>query len=411
MPLRREWEPKSRATTEFAGTVVNRYEVGRDGKTPFERLRGKQSRLIGLEFGEKVNFMRTAVGVRMAKLDSLWSDGVFLGYRSVSGEIVVGTEIGVFKTRTVQRKAYEHRWHEQNMDTVGGVPWRASTSADGEEGIMPAVDIGMEMPEVDIPRAPKEDKGPVPRRLYIRAKDIERHGATSNCKGCIATLRGEGGVPHSDTCRKRLTEEIEKSAEGARAKRARQRELEFYERAIMESYHQAKRKFPAADEEDLTKRVRVGEESTTTFPSSSLSSTSHRVGPGSTVTGGEQRGEKRAAEDPPADCGQEDSFNEELRAGDGTSMECLSFQEYCDSGGLWMIACREPEEDLEETQDEPVPIANEQGVLHEEFWMTEQGSYWIPRKSERPLDRRVWVEADVEECWNKRKTAHRRPMG
>ena len=37
--------------------------------------------------------------------------------------------------------------------------------------------------------------------------------------------------------------------------------------------------------------------------------------------------------------------------------------------------------------------------------MTEQGSYWIPRKSERPLDRRVWVEADVEECWNKRKRA------
>ena len=146
----------------------------------------------------------------MAKLDSLWSDGVFLGCRSVSGEIVVGTESGVFKARTAQRKAYEHRWHKQNMDMVGGVPWKASTSVDSEGRIMPAVDIGMEMPEVDIPRV-LEDKGPVPRRMYIRAKDIERHGATSNCKGCIATLRGEGGVPHSDMCRKRLTEEIEKS--------------------------------------------------------------------------------------------------------------------------------------------------------------------------------------------------------
>ena len=154
--------------------------MSRYGKTPFERLRGKQSRLIGLEFGEKVNFRRTAVGVRMAELDSLWSDGVFLEYRSVVGEIVFGTESGVFKTRTVQRKAYEHRWHKQNM--VGGVPWEASTSVDSDEGIMPAVDIGMEMPEVDIPRVPKEDKGPVPRRLYIRAQDIERHGATSNCK-------------------------------------------------------------------------------------------------------------------------------------------------------------------------------------------------------------------------------------
>ena len=66
---------------------------------------------------------------------------MFLGYRSVRGEIVVGTESGVFKTRTVQRKAYEHRWHEQNIDMVGGVPWKASTSVDIEEGIMPAVDI------------------------------------------------------------------------------------------------------------------------------------------------------------------------------------------------------------------------------------------------------------------------------
>ena len=61
------------------------------------------------------------------------------------------------------------------MDTVGGVPWKASTSG-SEEGIMPAVDIGMEMPEVYIPRVPKEDKGSVLRRLYIRAKDIERDG-------------------------------------------------------------------------------------------------------------------------------------------------------------------------------------------------------------------------------------------
>ena len=66
-----------------------------------ERLRSNGSVIDGLEFGEKVNFRRTAVCVRMAKLDSLWSDGVFLG-RSVSGEIVVGTVSGVFKTRSTQ---------------------------------------------------------------------------------------------------------------------------------------------------------------------------------------------------------------------------------------------------------------------------------------------------------------------
>ena len=177
MLLRREWELRSLATTTFwRGWLSSQGPFLTDTKWVV------------------VNFRRTAVGARMAKLDSLWSDGVFLGYRSISGEIVVGTESGVFKTRTVQRKAYERRWNKENMDMVGGVPWKASPSEDSEEGIMLAVDIGMEMPEVEIPRAPKEDRRPVPRRLYIRAKDIDRHGVTPNCKGCIATLRGEGGV-------------------------------------------------------------------------------------------------------------------------------------------------------------------------------------------------------------------------
>ena len=74
-----------------------------------------------------------------------------------------------------------------------------------------------------------------------------------------------------------------------------------------------------------------------------------------------------------------------------------------------MIACREPEEDLEETQDEPVPIATEQDVLQEEFWDDRTGKLLdsekvraAPAEELRELDRRVWVKADVEECWNKK---------
>ena len=162
--------------------------------------------------------------------------------------------------------------------------------------------------------------------------------------------------------------------------------------------------------------MRAVKESTTTFPSSSSSSTSHRVGAGSIVTGGEQRGEKRAAQDPPADCGQEDPFveSEDLERGKDTAMDCLSFQEYCDTGGLWMVACREPEEDMEGSESvlfpsETLPAGTEQDVRGGEFWDDRTGK---PLDSEkvraaraeelRELDRRVWVEADVQECWNKK---------
>ena len=412
---------------EFAATLVNRYEVGRDGRTPHERLRGKASRLIGLEFGERLNFRRTAVGSRMAKLDSLWSDGVFLGYRAVSGEIVVGTKDGVFKTRTVKRKPLEHRWDKQNLGMVGGVPWRTSPDQDEGEEVMPAIDIGMEMPEVEIPKPPAGDKQPIPRRLYIKARDIERYGATENCKGCVATLRGQGGVAHSDSCRRRLTEEIEKGEDGGRAKRARQREMEFYEQAIRNSVEEGKRK--AEDtEEDLAKKTKVSDDSAGGTGSAGSSSgglvrTETDDDDMQGLAEGGFRGQKRGAEDPPEDQDRGD--------GDGVAVEGVShlqelrvderdFGEYHRDGGLWMVACREPDEDLQQVPEDNLSAGGggsdgddtgEEVVFRDDRTgkPLDTAKVRAAREEElRELDRRVWEEADVQECWEKK---GRRPIG
>ena len=76
-----------------------------------------------------------------------------------------------------------------------------------------------------------------------------------------------------------------------------------------------------------------------------------------------------------------------------------------------MFACRESEEDLEETQDEPVPIATEQDVLQEEFWDDRTGKLLdseevrAARAEElRELDRGRVLKQE-------RKRVHRRPMG
>ena len=45
-------------------------------------------------------------------------------------------------------------------------------------------------------------------------------------------------------------------------------------------------------------------------------------------------------EDPPADCGDNDPVDEikrETEQQEVVSMDCMSFQEYCDAGGLWMV--------------------------------------------------------------------------
>ncbi len=57
-------------------------------------------------------------------MTSLWADGAYMGRKSTSGEIVVGTKEGVWKTRTVRRTPAEERWSSATMDMMVGVPWR-----------------------------------------------------------------------------------------------------------------------------------------------------------------------------------------------------------------------------------------------------------------------------------------------
>ena len=66
---------------EYAGWLVNRAEVGHDGRTPYERLKGKKARLPGKEFGEAVMWKRRLQGGPLGKLSCLWSDGIYLGVK------------------------------------------------------------------------------------------------------------------------------------------------------------------------------------------------------------------------------------------------------------------------------------------------------------------------------------------
>ena len=112
---------------EFAAVLINRFEVGHDGKTPYERLRGKSSKLLGLEFGERLHFRRCRAA------DVNWQDGVFLVYWSLSGEVVVGTGEGVLRTRTVCRRLEEQRWTSDCLDIVGVCPGNRDRATTSEE--------------------------------------------------------------------------------------------------------------------------------------------------------------------------------------------------------------------------------------------------------------------------------------
>merc|ERR1711872_806316 len=44
------------------------------------------------------------------------------------------------------------------------------------------------------------------RRLYIKKADVNKYGATVDCPGCRAVVRGGDGRNHTETRRKRLEE-------------------------------------------------------------------------------------------------------------------------------------------------------------------------------------------------------------
>ena len=187
---------------EYAAVLLNRFEVSKDGKTAFERNKGRKAKTLGIEFGEAVLWKRRADGGALGKFTCLWEDGVYLGLRGSSGELIVGDEKGVWRTRTIQRKPVQTRWGQQEIEKVRWVPWAKNEDdpeIDGEK---------MEVTRMTRREVEEEKKPDVkaPMRFQIKKEDLDKHGFTSRCWGCRAMMKGTTRQAHSEECRKRMTE-------------------------------------------------------------------------------------------------------------------------------------------------------------------------------------------------------------
>ena len=76
---------------EYAAYLINRLEVGKDGKTAYERCKGKKATVLGIEFGEKLLY-KVKFKDKLSKLESRWEKGIFVGVRRRSGEVWVAVK-------------------------------------------------------------------------------------------------------------------------------------------------------------------------------------------------------------------------------------------------------------------------------------------------------------------------------
>ena len=107
---------------EYASYLLNWMEVGHDGKTAYERNKGKKAKVLGVEFGEAVLWRRRPVGGALGKLAVIWEDGVFSGVKGTTNEVIIGAGQGVYRTGSIQRKPLDERWNADLIKKVSGVP-------------------------------------------------------------------------------------------------------------------------------------------------------------------------------------------------------------------------------------------------------------------------------------------------
>ena len=112
---------------QHAGFVLTHYQVGKDGRTAYERLKGKKMNIELCKLGKKIFYMPLKVGNGLASAEARYKTGVWLGVDEKTSEIFVGTPDGdVVKARSTKRRPDEDRWDAELIQNITGFPWNLS---------------------------------------------------------------------------------------------------------------------------------------------------------------------------------------------------------------------------------------------------------------------------------------------
>ena len=188
---------------KYAGLALNVGSAGDDGKTAYERRKGKKFIKVLPEFAENILWMQSE-RPGDDKLESKWKDGVYVGLRMRSGELLVATEDSIVKARSWCRKPEAERWNKEALSKIKGVPWEP-VPGQGRTQIKSRITIrdqpipDSELPEVEL--RPGKALG-----IWITKREVMKYGITPGCAGCVAQNRGRTGVAHNAKCRERMEE-------------------------------------------------------------------------------------------------------------------------------------------------------------------------------------------------------------
>ena len=208
----------------YATRVHRRFSVGRDGKTAYERTVGRRAVPPLAQFGERVWWMPLQPSNRrLGPLDSRFEQGRYLGPTDGSNTVLVGTESGVVKARTIKRMPPGERWTGSLLNEAQGS--ELTPNALDDDGDRVGIRAPVLQPHAAIPLPPLVPEFRQVRRAQLRKTDFEQFGYTDNSPGCANARAGrKQAVDHSEQCRVRVERILETTTEGhERLERARDR--------------------------------------------------------------------------------------------------------------------------------------------------------------------------------------------
>ncbi len=187
-----------------AAGMINRLKVDVTGRTAHSKWKCKDFKRDVAEFGEAILYLELD-SVGKNKYEPRWHDGIFLGARDKTGEILVGTDHGMVKARDSKRKlAGQGRWNKERALAIIGVPWEPTPGRMGDIEVRPCVRV---QDDEEPPQASLESTGgPLAQRGRIYRSDAVREGPTPGCRGCRADILNEKVHGHTDKCRDRQSE-------------------------------------------------------------------------------------------------------------------------------------------------------------------------------------------------------------
>ena len=202
--------------------IMNKYKVGVDGLTAYERITGHKCKHYVIGFAETVDYILETEKGKQYKADSRVGVGVFLGYVWRSTEYLIGTPDGVFRCRTIKRRAQEVSYDPSCFEFL---------NVKYDEYILKGARTKLHVTEpvgVDQSDIPTRGKDFVPRRAYILPKHYDTHGFTQGCRGCTWMQNKIGPRPgHTEECRNRMEAAIDKVEGDDTVKKAQERQDHF----------------------------------------------------------------------------------------------------------------------------------------------------------------------------------------